>query len=161
MREFTRNCRKYGTTQHLLSLSLLEPRKSLHFHIALFRVILIYHILYSGIFLQFLSAPINYLRDLTEGTALQLTPCTIKAIFPLTLFLLTLCLPTHTCPHTPQELLSCKRNIGEVMEASTQAYDSRDDAQTKLLSLKEKADKEVAQYEMEVKVYTYVCSNLL
>jgi hypothetical protein len=50
-----------------------------------------------------------------------------------------------------KELLSCKRNIGEVIEASTQGYDSRDEAQTKLLSLKEKADKEVAQYEMEVK----------
>ena len=40
-----------------------------------------------------------------------------------------------------------------MIEASTQAHDSRDDAQTKLLSLKEKADKEVAQYEMEVKVH--------
>ena len=39
-----------------------------------------------------------------------------------------------------------------MIEASTQAYDTRDDAQSKLLSLKEKADKEVAQYEMEVKV---------
>ena len=42
-----------------------------------------------------------------------------------------------------------------MIEASTQGYDSRDEAQTKLLSLKEKADKEVAQYEMEVKVHTY------
>ena len=39
-----------------------------------------------------------------------------------------------------------------MIEGSTHAYDARDDAQTKLISLKEKADKEVAQYEMEVKV---------
>ena len=59
-----------------------------------------------------------------------------------------------------QELLGCKRSIGEVIEASTQAYDTRDDAQSKLLSLKEKADKEVAQYEMEVKVKKnyHICS---
>ena len=35
---------------------------------------------------------------------------------------------------------------------ATQAYDSRDDAQTKMLALKEKADKEMAQYNMELKV---------
>ena len=42
--------------------------------------------------------------------------------------------------------------MGEVIEASTHAYDSRDDAQTKMLALKEKADKELAQYTMELKV---------
>ena len=39
-----------------------------------------------------------------------------------------------------------------MIELSTQAYDTRDDSQTKLLSLKEKADKELAQYTMELKV---------
>ena len=35
---------------------------------------------------------------------------------------------------------------------ATQAYGSRDDAQVKMLALKEKADKEMAQYNMELKV---------
>ena len=39
-----------------------------------------------------------------------------------------------------------------MIEASTHAYDARDDAQAKLLSLKEKADKELAQYSTELKV---------
>lgn len=51
-----------------------------------------------------------------------------------------------------KDLLECKRGIGEVIETSTHAYDARDDAQSKLLSLKEKADKELAQYTMELKV---------
>ena len=53
-----------------------------------------------------------------------------------------------------QDLLECKRAIGEVIEASTHAYDARDDAQTKMLGLKEKADKELAQYTTELKVRT-------
>ncbi len=42
--------------------------------------------------------------------------------------------------------------MGEVIEMSTQAYDARDETQAKMLGLKEKADKELAQYNMELKV---------
>jgi hypothetical protein len=42
--------------------------------------------------------------------------------------------------------------MGEVIEMSTLAYSARDEAQTKMLALKEKADKELAQYNMELKV---------
>ena len=60
--------------------------------------------------------------------------------------------------------------MGEVIEKSTSAYSTRyithfksllyyllmyffrEDAQTKLLALKDKADKELAQYRMELKV---------
>ena len=45
-----------------------------------------------------------------------------------------------------------KHSMGEVIEMSTQAYGARDEAQTKMLALKEKADKELAQYNMELKV---------
>jgi len=44
-----------------------------------------------------------------------------------------------------------KQEIAEIMEASTTSYDARDDAQTKMLALKEKSDKDVAQHNMELK----------
>jgi chromosome segregation ATPase len=50
-----------------------------------------------------------------------------------------------------KELNECKRQMGEVIEMSTQAYDARDDAQTKMVALKEKMDKELKQYNAEIK----------
>jgi len=50
-----------------------------------------------------------------------------------------------------KELIECKHVMGEVIELSTQAYEGRDEAQHKMLALKEKADKELAQYNMELK----------
>ena len=50
-----------------------------------------------------------------------------------------------------------KHGMGEVIEMSTLAYSARDEAQTKMLALKEKADKELAQYNMELKV-SKLCS---
>lgn len=50
-----------------------------------------------------------------------------------------------------RELIRCKCEMGEVIEKSTSAYSAREDAQTKLLALKDKADKELAQYRMELK----------
>jgi len=44
-----------------------------------------------------------------------------------------------------------KEEIAEVIEASTSAYDARDDAQTKMMALKEKSDKDLLQYNMELK----------
>ena len=54
-----------------------------------------------------------------------------------------------------QDLLDVKRTMGEVIEDSTRAYDARDDAQAKMLALKEKADKELAQHSMEIKVHVH------
>lgn len=50
-----------------------------------------------------------------------------------------------------RELIEVKHGMGEVIEMSTLAYSARDEAQTKMLALKEKADKELAQYNMELK----------
>eukprot|EP00112_Aurelia_sp_Birch-Aquarium-sp1_P021069 Seg5576.1 transcript_id=Seg5576.1/GoldUCD/mRNA.D3Y31 product="Coiled-coil domain-containing protein 63" protein_id=Seg5576.1/GoldUCD/D3Y31 len=44
-----------------------------------------------------------------------------------------------------------RQEIAEIIEASTAAYDSRDDAQAKMVALKEKSDKDVAQHHMELK----------
>jgi hypothetical protein len=49
------------------------------------------------------------------------------------------------------ELIGVKRGMGEVIEKSTTAYTAREDAQGKLLALKDKADKEFAQYQTELK----------
>ena len=51
-----------------------------------------------------------------------------------------------------------KHGMGEVIEMSTLAYSARDEAQTKMLALKEKADKELAQYNMELKVNKFNCA---
>ncbi|XP_065069999.1 coiled-coil domain-containing protein 63-like [Rhopilema esculentum] len=44
-----------------------------------------------------------------------------------------------------------KQEIAEMIEASTTAYDARDDAKTKMLALTEKSDKDLAQHNMELK----------
>eukprot|EP00794_Sanderia_malayensis_P007809 gene7808-8655_t len=44
-----------------------------------------------------------------------------------------------------------KQEIAEIIEASTTSYDARDDAQAKMMALKEKSDKDLAQYNMELK----------
>jgi len=44
-----------------------------------------------------------------------------------------------------------KEEIAKVIESSTSSYDSRDDAQNKMIALKEKSDKELLQYNMELK----------
>ncbi|XP_057299829.1 coiled-coil domain-containing protein 63-like [Hydractinia symbiolongicarpus] len=44
-----------------------------------------------------------------------------------------------------------KEEIAKVIETSTSAYDARDDAQSKMLALKEKSDKDLLQYNMELK----------
>lgn len=50
-----------------------------------------------------------------------------------------------------KELRACRREMGEVIEKSTQAYDQRDDAQAKMIILKEKADKDMQQHNTEMK----------
>ncbi|XP_003382690.1 PREDICTED: outer dynein arm protein 1-like [Amphimedon queenslandica] len=50
-----------------------------------------------------------------------------------------------------KELAVFKREMGEVIDKSTVAYSAREDAQGKLLALKDKADKELAQYQTELK----------
>lgn len=44
-----------------------------------------------------------------------------------------------------------KQEIAEIIESSTASYDARDDAQAKMMALKEKSDKDLAQYNMELK----------
>ncbi|ESO88792.1 hypothetical protein LOTGIDRAFT_218971 [Lottia gigantea] len=50
-----------------------------------------------------------------------------------------------------KELRQIRREMGEVIESSTQAYDARDDAQAKMILLREKADKDVQQHNAEMK----------
>ncbi|XP_041377730.1 coiled-coil domain-containing protein 63-like isoform X2 [Gigantopelta aegis] len=50
-----------------------------------------------------------------------------------------------------KELKQLRREMGEVIESSTQAYDQRDEAQTKMIILKEKADKDMQQHNAEMK----------
>ena len=50
-----------------------------------------------------------------------------------------------------QELGELRQEIGEVIDQSTQAYDVRDEAQAKMILLKEKADKDCAQHQQEMK----------
>ncbi|OAF65878.1 Coiled-coil domain-containing protein 63 [Intoshia linei] len=44
-----------------------------------------------------------------------------------------------------------KQNINELIEQSTSAYDARDEAQNKMIALKEKNDKDVMQHNAEMK----------
>jgi len=44
-----------------------------------------------------------------------------------------------------------KDEIAKVIESSTSAYDARDDAQNKMIALKEKSDKELLQYNTDLK----------
>ncbi|XP_078488912.1 axonemal p66.0 [Ciona intestinalis] len=50
-----------------------------------------------------------------------------------------------------KELGDQKRVMGEIIEQSTQAYDQRDDAQAKMMALKERNEKDLLQYNMEYK----------
>jgi len=50
-----------------------------------------------------------------------------------------------------KELADTKKDIAIITEDSTAAYDQRDEAQAKMLALKEKSDKEMVQYNMELK----------
>lgn len=50
-----------------------------------------------------------------------------------------------------KELTVARREKGEIIESSTQAYDSRDEAQAKMILLKEKADKDMQQHNAEMK----------
>ncbi|KAI8507209.1 hypothetical protein Bbelb_145890 [Branchiostoma belcheri] len=50
-----------------------------------------------------------------------------------------------------KELKDTRKEIGETIESSTAAYDSRDEAQAKMILLKEKADKDLAQHTQETK----------
>ncbi|XP_050412096.1 coiled-coil domain-containing protein 63 [Patella vulgata] len=50
-----------------------------------------------------------------------------------------------------KELRQLRREMGEIIESSTQAYDARDDAQAKMIILKEKADKDMQQHNAEMK----------
>ncbi|KXS18767.1 hypothetical protein M427DRAFT_488341 [Gonapodya prolifera JEL478] len=50
-----------------------------------------------------------------------------------------------------RDVQGCKRRMAEVVEESGQAYESRDDSQSKLLALKEKSDKEHQAYLSEMK----------
>ncbi|RDD40524.1 Coiled-coil domain-containing protein 63 [Trichoplax sp. H2] len=50
-----------------------------------------------------------------------------------------------------KQLIDYKRKIGGVIEESTQAYDARDEAQSKMMALKEKNEKDLAQYNLELK----------
>lgn len=50
-----------------------------------------------------------------------------------------------------KELTSLRRQKGQLIEESTQAYDARDDAQQKMIILKEKADKDLQQHNAEMK----------
>ena len=48
-------------------------------------------------------------------------------------------------------LAELKKEMGEIIETSSTAYDARDEAQSKMIALKEKADKDLLQYNMELK----------
>ncbi|XP_078281491.1 coiled-coil domain-containing protein 114 [Rhinoraja longicauda] len=50
-----------------------------------------------------------------------------------------------------KELLETRKEIGSVIDISTAAYDARDEAQTKMLQLKEKAEKDLALHAVEMK----------
>ena len=50
-----------------------------------------------------------------------------------------------------RELNEQKRKMAEVIERSHQAYEARDEAQNKMATLEEKANKELMQYNLEIK----------
>ncbi|RUS82977.1 hypothetical protein EGW08_009262 [Elysia chlorotica] len=50
-----------------------------------------------------------------------------------------------------KELKNLRREMAEIIESSTAAYDQRDDAQAKMIILKEKSDKDVQQHNTEMK----------
>ncbi|XP_071944329.1 coiled-coil domain-containing protein 63-like [Antedon mediterranea] len=50
-----------------------------------------------------------------------------------------------------KEQQNIKREMNEVIQQSTAAYDARDEAQTKMMALRDRSDKEQAQYNLELK----------
>ncbi|XP_075045919.1 outer dynein arm-docking complex subunit 1 isoform X2 [Mixophyes fleayi] len=50
-----------------------------------------------------------------------------------------------------KELLQTRKEIGTVIDESSAAYDARDEAQTKMLQMKEKAEKDLNQHTAEIK----------
>ncbi|KAE8594033.1 hypothetical protein XENTR_v10019419 [Xenopus tropicalis] len=50
-----------------------------------------------------------------------------------------------------KELLQTRKEIGAVIDDSSSAYDARDEAQTKMLQLREKAEKDLNQHTAEIK----------
>ncbi|KAJ3295035.1 Coiled-coil domain-containing protein 63 [Borealophlyctis nickersoniae] len=50
-----------------------------------------------------------------------------------------------------RELMEQKKTMAEIIEMSNSAYEARDEAQTKILALREKADKEYQAYMQEMK----------
>ncbi|XP_041424369.1 coiled-coil domain containing 63 L homeolog isoform X1 [Xenopus laevis] len=50
-----------------------------------------------------------------------------------------------------KELLQTRKEIGSVIDDSSAAYDARDEAQTKMLQLREKAEKDLNQHTAEIK----------
>ncbi|KAG8540602.1 hypothetical protein GDO81_018949, partial [Engystomops pustulosus] len=50
-----------------------------------------------------------------------------------------------------KELLQTRKEIGIVIDESSAAYDARDEAQTKMLQMKERAEKDLNQHTAEIK----------
>lgn len=50
-----------------------------------------------------------------------------------------------------RELVERKKQMAEIIEASTSAYEARDEAQARMVALKERAEKEYHSYLQEVK----------
>ncbi|XP_078682326.1 coiled-coil domain-containing protein 63-like isoform X2 [Branchiostoma floridae x Branchiostoma belcheri] len=50
-----------------------------------------------------------------------------------------------------KELNEKKKEMGEIIEQSTSAYDARDEAQAKMMGLKDRSEKDLSQYNMELK----------
>lgn len=53
-----------------------------------------------------------------------------------------------------KELMDEKQQMAGIIEKSNAAYESRDEAQGKITALKEKAEKEISQYNIELKDFT-------
>ncbi|XP_054849545.1 outer dynein arm-docking complex subunit 1 isoform X2 [Eublepharis macularius] len=53
--------------------------------------------------------------------------------------------------HLEKELLETRQNIGAMINSSTTAYDARDEAQNRLSQLRDKTEKDLKQYDSEVK----------
>eukprot|EP00002_Diphylleia_rotans_P038164 TRINITY_DN8634_c0_g1_i2.p1 TRINITY_DN8634_c0_g1~~TRINITY_DN8634_c0_g1_i2.p1 ORF type:complete len:382 (-),score=86.43 TRINITY_DN8634_c0_g1_i2:1677-2822(-) len=50
-----------------------------------------------------------------------------------------------------RQLLERKKEMAEVIESSNSSYEQRDEAQNKIIQLKEKADREIAAFEAEIR----------
>ncbi|CAK8690630.1 coiled-coil domain-containing protein 63-like isoform X2 [Clavelina lepadiformis] len=57
----------------------------------------------------------------------------------------------HLYKKHDKELKDIKREIGQIIEASTLAYDQRDEAHSKIFLLKEKSDKDLQLFNAEIK----------